>query len=276
MSGIVIPEHFISSSERQDAYIISYSHQEKLFRQKVSFEYFTFSLLVEGIKEIHTPSSNEKIHPFNFLVVKQGNCLMTEKLSNNSTYRSKLILFSKEFLQNFIRKHQVTIPKNEALSNELYRILPFDDYIRLYVESISSVEISPMMQQVKVEELLTYCYEKFGSNLFSFITEESAYPNLQQVVEEHVSENLSIEELAFLCNMSISTFKRAFRQTYDATPSKWIKNKRLELSKTDLQDIKLRASDVYLKYGFGSLSRYISAFKETYGITPKQFQQSLK
>ncbi|NAS32559.1 helix-turn-helix domain-containing protein [Flavobacteriaceae bacterium R38] len=276
MSTVQIPEHFTVNDKHQDAYIINYAHQEKLFRQKISFEYYTFSLLVEGIKEIHTSSANDKIYPFNFLVVKRGNCLMTEKLSNNSTYRSKLVLFSKDFLQEFIRKYQITISKNESSSSSLYQILAFDDYIRLYVQSISSIEISPRMQRAKVEELLIYCYEKFGSQLFSFLTTELTYPNLQQVVEEHVNENLSVEELAFLCNMSISTFKRAFYQTYDATPSKWIKNKRLELSKNDLQDVKLRASDIYLKYGFGSLSRYISAFKETYGITPKQFQQSLK
>ncbi len=276
MSTIKIPEHFLENDTRQGAYIISYAHQERLLRQKVSFEYYTFSLLVEGMKEIHTPSADKKIYPSNFLVVKPGNCLMTETLSERSNYRSKLVLFSEGFLQNLIRKYGIPVSGNEVAPSTLFKVFAFDGYIQSYVRSIDDQEISPRMQQVKAEELLIYCYEKFGGDLFSFLACQSAYPNLRHVVERHIKENLSVEELAFLCNMSISTFKRAFHETYGSTPSKWVKSKRLELSKTDLENVSLRASDIYLKYGFGSLSRYISAFKEAYGITPKQFQQSLE
>lgn len=276
MSTVSIPNHLLTNDASQEAYIINYIRQEKLFRQKVSFEYYTFSFLMEGRKRIHSSTAFKKVDPANFLVVKRGNCLMTETLSESSVYQSKLVLFSKDFLQNFLKKHKIVIPRNPKASSKLYKTFSFDPYIQLYLRSIEHQDLSPRMQYLKVEELLVYCYETFGDELFSFLIEETAYPNLQQVVEEHLNENLSVEELSFLCNMSLSTFKRAFYDTYQATPSKWIKNKRLELSKNDLYNLDLRASDIYLKYGFGSLSRYINAFKETYGITPKQFQQSLK
>jgi len=276
MSIINIPQEFISEKIKNEAYIIDYTHKQNAPRQKVSFDYYTISFLIEGVKEIYSSTHSEKIIPSNFLVVKRGNCLMTETLSNNSRYRSKLILFSKDFLLQFISKYNIDFINKKTNSFKRYKVLAFDDYIKLYIESINTSIPSERMQVAKVEELLVYCYEKYGNQLFSFLNEEGLHYNMRQVIENHLTKNLSVEELAFLCNMSISTFKRAFYQEYQSTPSKWIKKQRLELSKNDLKNGNSRASDIYLKYGFGSLSRFISAFKCEYGITPKQFQQNTK
>lgn len=274
MSILNIPQQFLSDGQH-DACIIDYSHNKKVSRQKVSFEYYTISLLIEGSKEIYTSARSEKIIASHALVVKRGNCLMTETLSNNTNYKSKLILFSKHFLQQFIYKYDINLKNEEVDHSKFYSVLPFDNYIDSYIQSMSSSELSKRMQKVKIEELLIYIYEKYGSQWFTFLKSDTHNYSLRQVIESHITENLTVEELAFLCNMSVSTFKRAFYLEYQDTPSKWIKKKRLLLSKNELENTNVRASEIYLKYGFGSLSRYISAFKGEYGITPKQFQQSL-
>lgn len=275
MSIINIPEQLISEEVKKDAYIIDYEHHIISSRQRVSFDFYTISFLMEGVKEIYSSNESEEILASNFLIVKRGNCLMTETLSISSNYKSKLITFSNDFLLQFISKYNININYEENNDAKLYKVLPFDNYIKLYIKSLNILP-SDRMQQAKIEELLIYCYETYGGEFFSFLKADRYSSNLRQVIEKHITKGLSVDELAFLCNMSLSTFKRAFYQEYQSTPSKWIKKRRLELSKNDLKDNYLRASDIYLKYGFGSLSRYISAFKKEYGITPKQFQQHSK
>lgn len=275
MSIIKIPEQLINGEVKKDAYIIDYEHNIISSRQKVSFDYFTISFLIEGAKEIYSSNESEEILASNFLIVKKGNCLMTETLSKSSNYKSKLITFSNNFLLQFISKYNVNIDYEDNEQTKLYRVLPFDNYIKLYIKSLNILP-SDRMQETKIEELLIYCYETYGNQFFSFLKEDRYSSSLRKVIEKQITKGLSVDELAFLCSMSLSTFKRAFYQEYRSTPSKWIKKRRLELSKNDLKDKGLRASDIYLKYGFGSLSRYISAFKKEYGVTPKQFQQHSK
>jgi AraC-like DNA-binding protein len=49
-----------------------------------------------------------------------------------------------------------------------------------------------------------------------------------QTVESNRLNKLTIKELSFLSNMSVSTFKREFEKNFKNSPSKWFQDKRLE------------------------------------------------
>jgi AraC-like DNA-binding protein len=72
---------------------------------------------------------------------------------------------------------------------------------------------------VKFEEIMLYLLykykEKFEFYLFFNFKEVSPFKN---VVESNVHSNLKLEEIAFLCNMSLSTFKRHFIVEYNEAP----------------------------------------------------------
>lgn len=80
---------------------------------------------------------------------------------------------------------------------------------------------------MKFEELLLYLINKYGSRfelyLHSLITKEAS--SFKKVIESNVYSNLRLEEISFLCNMSLSTFKRYFLKEYNTTPGKWLQDK---------------------------------------------------
>ena len=124
---------------------------------------------------------------------------------------------------------------------------------------------------VKFEELMLYLINKYGDKfelyLHSLISKDiSPFKN---VVESNVYSNLKLEEIAFLCNMSLSTFKRHFTTEYQVTPGKWLQDKRLQKAKETLQEGSLKPSDIYLDYGYNNLSNFSIAFKNKFGISPK-------
>ena len=68
-----------------------------LFKQQILLNKNTFSFLQEGTKEVFFDNSSYAINNSQFLLMKSGNCLMTEKLSNvEEYYRSVLLFFSKK------------------------------------------------------------------------------------------------------------------------------------------------------------------------------------
>lgn len=99
--------------------------------------------------------------------------------------------------------------------------------------------------------------------------------NLEKIMSENYLYNLKVEEFAKLCGRSLSAFKRDFRKVFKTTPSKWIKNKRLEYAKTLLIESNLNINEICYDSGFVNASHFIKSFKEQYKISPHQFRSML-
>lgn len=90
----------------------------------------------------------------------------------------------------------------------------------------------------------------------------------------HLDHPVTVEELAFLCHTSLSTFKRRFAKIYGTSPNKWLLEKRMQKAARLLKQGEYKASDIYVDLGYENLSSFVQSFKQVYGITPKQYQLS--
>ena len=95
-----------------------------------------------------------------------------------------------------------------------------------------------------------------------------------QTIESNQLNKLSVKELSFLSNMSVSTFKRKFEKHFHSSPSKWFQEKRLEHSAFLLKNKSKMPSDIFEEIGYENLSSFILAFKMKFGVTPKQYQSN--
>jgi AraC-like DNA-binding protein len=257
--------------------IFDYNVTSSSVKNKVMLNKNVFSFLLEGTKELMTKDKATVIHNDAFLLIKSGNCLMTENLSDTNVYRSVLFFFNDDMLLKLLQKNK--LPKTVDSSSKPYEIFQYDDYIHHFVMSLIKIKdydraLQDSLLQTKLEEILTYLLHKNG---IGFLNNILTYQNSQSrhftdVVESNKLNNLTIQELAFLCNMSISTFKRNFEQQYQTSPIKWFQEKRLEYSAYLLSIKKKRPVDIYDEIGFESLSSFTQAFKTKYNTTPKQFQ----
>ncbi len=102
----------------------------------------------------------------------------------------------------------------------------------------------------------------------------SARTELVMVMHDNYLYNLKVEEFAALCGRSLSAFKRDFKATFDTTPSKWIKSKRLEHAKSLLLESDLNINQICYDSGFINTSHFIKAFKEKYQLPPHQYKSS--
>lgn len=95
-----------------------------------------------------------------------------------------------------------------------------------------------------------------------------------QTIEYNQLNKLTLKELAFLCNMSESSFKRTFKKHYIESPMKWFQDKRLEYAQMLLKEEAKRPSDIFYQVGYDNLSSFVQAYKAKFGITPKRHQNS--
>ncbi|MBX2901654.1 MAG: helix-turn-helix transcriptional regulator [Cyclobacteriaceae bacterium] len=98
--------------------------------------------------------------------------------------------------------------------------------------------------------------------------------NFREIIQANTYADLTLEELAHLCGMSLSTFKRTFKNTYHETPAHYFRVKRLQKAAELLKNTTLRISDICYECGFKDVSYFSKAFNTHYKINPSEFRIS--
>jgi AraC-like DNA-binding protein len=80
--------------------------------------------------------------------------------------------------------------------------------------------------------------------------------------------NFRIGKLAKTCQVSVRTLQRHFRKHYDLTLREWLREARLEKSRTMLPDAGCIKTVAY-ELGYKQPSHFTRDFKQRYGVPPK-------
>ncbi len=274
-----IPEIYSKDGkETPDLFVYDFKMTNDVVKSKVNLGMNMFSFLQVGKKQVHFAGTSVAVNKDQSLLLKKGNWLWTELLDLETVYYCKLFFFSEKILKEFLEKHT---ENRELVKDEPpYFIIRNDAYISSYLNSLSTISEAPAvfmenLLSVKFEELMLYLLQKYGRKfeeyLYSLIIKETS--SFKKIIESKIHSNLKLEEIAFLCHMSLSTFKRRFISEYDVSPGKWLQDKRLQKAKETLEQGDLKPSDIYLDFGYNNLSNFSIAFKNKFGFSPKNVSQ---
>lgn len=107
--------------------------------------------------------------------------------------------------------------------------------------------------------------------------QEMTIEKIKQIVEaDYVNKILNINLIASKLDMSPVYLSRIFRLTTQETFTEYLNRIRLEKACTILQDKKVSAVKIADMTGFNSNSYFSRLFKKQYGVTPKEFRNSLE
>ena len=94
----------------------------------------------------------------------------------------------------------------------------------------------------------------------------------KSVIQHNLYADLSLDELAALCHLSISSFKRKFKTVFNDSPRKYIVKKKVEKAATLLKTSKMRISDISYEAGFDSFATFSRNFTNIYGKSPSEYR----
>jgi AraC family transcriptional regulator len=95
---------------------------------------------------------------------------------------------------------------------------------------------------------------------------------VQDYIEEHLAEEIVIEDMAALIPMSQFHFARAFKATTGESPYKYLTQRRIEQAKVLLHMTKLPVAEVAYRVGFSNQSHFTSHFRKVTGVAPKVYR----
>ncbi|WP_395343624.1 GlxA family transcriptional regulator [Ningiella sp. W23] len=115
---------------------------------------------------------------------------------------------------------------------------------------------------------------------------QSAYANLrllkqhqqahlmkvQDYIEDNFNQNLVVEELASMVNVTSRTLNRQFQQHVKMKPIQYIQNVRIEQAKRLLESGERHTQTVASKVGYEDAASFAKLFKKHTGFTPSQYR----
>lgn len=87
-------------------------------------------------------------------------------------------------------------------------------------------------------------------------------------IEENITEDLSVEEIAGVVNISPFYFQKGFGMLCGYSVSEYIKGRRLALAGSEVLSTNGKIIDIAIKYGYDSPDSFTKAFTRFHGVTP--------
>ena len=95
-------------------------------------------------------------------------------------------------------------------------------------------------------------------------------------IEQNLSGEITVEELAALANYSQRHLIRLFREAFDCVPSVYIARLRMQNARELLTDTDMMISEIALKCGYTDSNLFSRIFRKYNGVSPSRFRELRK
>jgi AraC-like DNA-binding protein len=275
-----LPDDFDSAEEHRSPVVIrSYQATTSSLKNKAILHQNMVDIIISGKKTILNIADTADFEAGELMILAKGNCLVSEALPEGGLFSSVVLYFTNEVFTNFLVKYQGLMKGKVPGGRKPILVWRQDGFIRNYAASLRIFLQSPAVRipefrQLKLEELLLYLLQADPSKLqdLAILPGDDEDMRVRKAVESNVCNPVTVEELAFLCNTSLSTFKRKFSKLYGTSPVKWLVKEKIRIAADLLKNPGERPGLVYEKVGYENHSSFTQAFKQQFKVTPKEYR----
>lgn len=244
-----------------------------------------FLYVIDGTGEVVSEVEKIRIPTSESVLMKCGNYITKILASHKSSNFQAIIV---HFHPDILKK---------IYENDLPLFLKKDNH---YAASLSKIKETPLISKyiegllfyfehpelvnqdlliLKLKEIILLLLQtneyKNIDQIFASLFSPDTY-SFKQIVEAHSFSDLTIEDLAQLTNLSVSSFKREFRRVYDDSPANYLRNRKLEKAADLLCISDQRISDIAFNIGFNELPHFSKCFKDKFGVSPSTYKEIQK
>jgi AraC-like DNA-binding protein len=263
----------------QDMTFVAYRNEVYPSRYEVFFEEHAIIYVLEGEKKFISPDQEVHVCKGDVLFVQRGFYLMSESI--NDAYKSLVFFFDEQLLNEFVSLHRSlfdTVSFDQLLPTQpilsFHAQAPFERFVdSIFPYFRHQSPLKTHFLRLKFQELLLHLLEAdphflLRQSLFTLFQNPKA--DLDFLMNSYALKPLTLNELARLSGRSLSAFKRDFFVLFRTSPAFWLKQKRLAYAHLLLETSAKTVAEVSMEIGYESVSHFIRAFKEKYGVTPKK------
>lgn len=146
---------------------------------------------------------------------------------------------------------------------------------RLLAQNMTDEPLGGEYVRSLCQTLASYVFAAFGATPAapSAHLPELTTEKLVTFVEEHLSMNLELADLARIAGYSSDHFARLFKRSFGVTPNHYIVGRRIERAKVMLRDPQQSIGRIARACGFGTPAYFSQVFKRHTSMTPKAYRK---
>lgn len=206
-------------------------------------------------------------------------------IKNNDVIYERIVLWLNRSFLRSISNDETDLTlcfESEEKKNVLRMDFETQKNIRLILNKILSIQNIKvfgyeLLYSAYITELMVYIntiMSTKNSVLDVDIKKNNLIDSIIEYINNNIEEDITINELAEYCYLSKFHLSREFKRYTGTTIHKYIIQKKLILAK-ELILSNISIKEVYKKCGFGDYSNFFRAFKNEYGVTPKEFYENI-
>lgn len=240
-----------------------------------------FLFLTNGTFQFRTPNNLVTYSKNEAMLAKCGNYFIENTRENQNKVDNTISVigafFYPEMVKGFFEK-DLSIKhfqnKFDVIKVNVEPLMKsFIDSINFLLDNQSIVDENIITTKLK-ELLLILSKSENAASIYEFV-ESLFIPyqyNFNEIIQNNLYSDLSIDDFAKLCNCSTATFKRKFTELYQESPAKYIAIKKLEKATQLLQFKNKSIADIAYDCGFETIPNFNKAFKKHFGKSPTEYK----
>lgn len=92
-------------------------------------------------------------------------------------------------------------------------------------------------------------------------------------IDEHFTENISVEELSKIANMSVSGFAHHFKKIFGLAPGQYLIRLKIGMAQKLLITTDKNITEISMKLGYDNISHFNNQFKKFVGTSPQNYRK---
>ncbi|MEE1043773.1 MAG: AraC family transcriptional regulator, partial [Clostridia bacterium] len=166
-------------------------------------------------------------------------------------------------------------PKEESIIDEVINVVP--NVFEFDVLNITKIKDGMDFEAERIVKMLELLIISLINNVkgnVSDISTKSAqnYLTIISAMNQNIDRNLSLPEIAKICNMSISGIKKTFKKYSGMSVMKYFNDLRIKKAQKLLKSTRLPINEIALKCGIPDYNYFSKVFKKEVGISPREYR----
>lgn len=187
------------------------------------------------------------------------------------------ITVDKEFLEEIKKDKRV---ENLRLENEFL----LTDTLRCFISTFKKEcrmprrdennKLEPLARLITAELIDLSAQVKQPGNISTSIYQQGVR-SAADYINDHYTEELTLETLAAICGLSAGYFTKCFTKMFTCSPTAYIAMVRISNAKILLETTMLSVKEIAHNVGYNRSSTFCDAFKRETNMTPNEYRASI-
>jgi AraC-like DNA-binding protein len=234
----------------------------------IKFEVTKGDVFVIRPNHPHTLLNAQELDVCNILYMDNGSIPLIDELSEKPEFKA---LFQ---LEPTMRNNDNPERRLKLSSTHFSEVLGI--VTRMQEALVTKAPASYTIATIHLLELITMLCDGYAEMPAQESRTLTQLSRVISYIEINYKDEIRVEDLARMANMSVRTFQRHFQLSFEMAPSKYILKYRIKEARKLLELSNLSISEVAFNVGFEESTYFSRAFRKEIGKSPQKYRTNLR